>query len=616
MAGIHGNKIVEIVLSSDESDNVDKENCRVKRKKSYHIIDNGKVVFIPDDDYDDEVTAFSGIRCRLCYWIHTTDNYTNGQRCEQQIRDLSTKALNMAMTYLTGNKPSAAIVVLDTISTAMFGMDIPDSSQLCRSSTAGKAFDIIVPCWIEAAMHAKVDKSLLAKAIERIHKASEHGCKLFQYQAKSLNRLLKDLKSFGDPLVIKCLKGQNSNCELFEQLEIAKVRLEILKKSKRFTEAINYCLGVGSTCVPSTGSTRVLPFTKKTRLCDQTVPMRKELIELLVQVGRFNEAANEAFEFYFDKCCSGPYKNFVYPYLHVSQMVHKNISTLISTKLMHGKPLDTKDLKPPEDCQITTEIYVIEILSILAAMRTSLKVAMSCLARKFSADANKLGIRDTSLKPLEIKFLSNPSFKALEAIKKTYKQKEENKYLKKREILLQFLQKNFSHFEEASIDIYSNLEMYEELKICLAVSKNYETICGKIHILLIKAYLSTSHDVKHKLVDATKDCISRALVWGSFYDSFRIRAKPLYLDNTVQQHKRIELEEWLIQIRYTFGSPSKIPGSAPCPIMMKFESFSYEWETYGTESRFYVTKETLDCLKGQVKKLWEHALNVGLRCPL
>ena len=60
----------------------------------------------------------------------------------------------------------------------------------------------------------------------------------------------------------------------------------------RFTEAINYCLGVGSTCVPSTGSTRVLPFTKKTRLCDQTVPMRKELIELLVQVGRFNEAAN------------------------------------------------------------------------------------------------------------------------------------------------------------------------------------------------------------------------------------------------------------------------------------------------------------------------------------
>lgn len=108
------------------------------------------------------------------------------------------KAADMVSSHLKYNntKPSSAIVILDTITTALFSLDnyVTWTPGIRPNTTS--MFSPLISLWLQACMHPKAEKGLVDMAKKRVERASKFSdTKLFLDHAKSLNRYCVSYKT-------------------------------------------------------------------------------------------------------------------------------------------------------------------------------------------------------------------------------------------------------------------------------------------------------------------------------------------------------------------------------------------------------------------------------------
>ncbi|XP_031551824.1 uncharacterized protein LOC116289074 [Actinia tenebrosa] len=228
--------------------------------------------------------------------------------------------------------------------------------------------------------------------------------------------------------------------------------------------------------------------------------------------------------------------------------------------------------------------------------RSNVEKYLKAVQEKFPSDtAKKLGIPTTTWEQLEIEFVYKPSFQALEAIRNSMGSQNKVEFLKKQNILIQFLKKNGRFLQEAVIEIFVKREMYKDLLECLnGVTdgyNGYEINFSQINTSLEEVKRMGDKNKAMSLAEALKDYVSSTLVQASFSSSFRQYTKPIpnqvskcvkmfhsisrvlfmsiikkaidtvtekYLRNTVSYNKREELGRWLMEIKAIFISVHEI----------------------------------------------------------
>ncbi|XP_031552079.1 uncharacterized protein LOC116289330, partial [Actinia tenebrosa] len=209
--------------------------------------------------------------CQACRWER---GYLSLQN-KSKMQGIVLNATIEVEKHLQRKQPNPAIVILDTITSLLLGVDINSKYSIFIPE---KDSSRLTSLWIEAALNRDADQDLLSKAKERLSKSvKDSTSQLFLPEAKKIHEILSELRPYDDPLVVKCLmKNYKGSSGLKESYEVTKVRLQYFKANNKISEAINYILGVETPGVNS-------------MLCDYH-ELRDELVDLLITKGRMQEA--------------------------------------------------------------------------------------------------------------------------------------------------------------------------------------------------------------------------------------------------------------------------------------------------------------------------------------